>query len=79
MGLAKANELLLMGQKIDANTAVQWNICSSMVDCSGNPTNDPFHPGSIGVQVCQRLEEKLFSLPLGKETSVVSSFLFFFF
>jgi len=77
MGLAKANELLLLGQKIDANTAVQWNICSSILDCSNHPTNDPFHPDSIGIQVCQRLEEKLFSLPLGNETSVVSNLLFF--
>lgn len=76
MGLAKANELLLLGQKIDASTAVQWNICSRILECSSNPANDPFHPNGIGVQVCQRIENHLLSLTLGKETSLVSYLIF---
>ena len=71
MGLAKANELLLLGQKIDADTAVNWNICSKIIDtCSNN--GDPFDICSIGSLVCKRIDEQLLSLPVGDETSKVS-------
>jgi hypothetical protein len=49
MGLAKANELLVLRKKIDAETPVDWNICFRIVedvDLSG----DLFHP-KIG-QIC---------------------------
>ena len=70
MGLAKANELLLLGQKIDANTAVQCNICSKILSHVSSD-GDPFHFDSIGLKVCDHIEQSILSLPLGKETSKV--------
>jgi peroxisomal 3,2-trans-enoyl-CoA isomerase len=68
MGLSKANELLLMGKKIDALTAVQWNLCSQIVrgvDVSGNP----FHTESLASKMCRELDERLLSLPSGERTA----------
>lgn len=71
IGLAKANELLLLGQKIDANTAVQWNICSKVIENSNSSIDDPFHSSSIGIQVCEHIEKNLLSYPFGKESSTI--------
>eukprot|EP00541_Cyclophora_tenuis_P006338 CAMPEP_0116573678 /NCGR_PEP_ID=MMETSP0397-20121206/18930_1 /TAXON_ID=216820 /ORGANISM="Cyclophora tenuis, Strain ECT3854" /LENGTH=243 /DNA_ID=CAMNT_0004102275 /DNA_START=23 /DNA_END=751 /DNA_ORIENTATION=+ len=71
IGLSKANELLLLGKKIDAKTALDWNICSQIVggcDQSGNP----FHENSLASVACQQLDRHLLSLPLGGKTSQVS-------
>ena len=69
-GLSKAYELLLLGAKIDANTAERWNLCSSIIDTSENIT-DPFHSQSLAIKVCNRIEKNLCSLPLFGETSNV--------
>jgi len=71
MGLAKANELLLLGRKIDAQTAVEWNICSRILPYESTNT---FEHHSLGSQVCEIIEKELLSLPLGSATAEVSSF-----
>ena len=38
MGISKANELLLLGRKIDATTALNWNIVSRVVDIADYTT-----------------------------------------
>jgi enoyl-CoA hydratase/carnithine racemase len=67
MGLAKANELLLLGKKIDAETAVKWNISSRVVPC--NQEGDPFHPQSLASLMADELNQRLLSLPLGERTA----------
>ena len=69
MGLSKANEMLLLGKKIDADTAVNWNICSQVV--SGTNTEDPFHHGSLANHMARELDEQLLKLPLGDRTGQV--------
>ena len=66
MGVAKANELLLLGRKIDAKTALEWNICSRVVE--GCDMDDPFDPKSLASKLCTELDRKLLSLPLGDRT-----------
>lgn len=70
MGMAKTNELLLLGRKIDAPTAVNWNICSRILTNSqDNDVVDPFAPNSVASQLTQELERLLFALPHGPLTS----------
>ena len=71
MGISKANELLLLGQKIDAKRAVEFNICSKIMDCN-NTSNNPFCESSIGNKVCQMIDDQLLSLPLADKSSKVS-------
>ena len=66
-GLSKANELLLLGKKIDADTALNWNICSKVVNIEG--AIDPFHTNSLASKMCTEIDKKLLSLPLGERTS----------
>jgi len=73
-GLSKANELLLLGRKIDAQTALDWNIASRVVPCDNNDgdaaqNEDPFQPGSLGSKLCHELDRRLLSLPLGNKTA----------
>ena len=68
MGLSKANELLLLGKKIDATTALNWNICSQIVR-DADTSGDPFHPQSLASQMCQELDKRLLSLPNGDKTA----------
>ena len=68
MGLAKANELLLLGKKIDARTALGWNLCSRIVE-DVDSSGDPFHPNSLASQMCHEIDRSLLSLPLGETTS----------
>ena len=68
MGLAKANELLLLGKRIDARTAVDWNICSRIVG-KVDESGDPFHPNSLASVMCDELDKQLLSLPLGSKTA----------
>jgi enoyl-CoA hydratase/carnithine racemase len=68
MGLPKANEMLLLGKKIDAKTAVDWNISSRVVqdvDLSG----DPCHPKSLASFMCNEINSLLLSLPMGDKTA----------
>jgi peroxisomal 3,2-trans-enoyl-CoA isomerase len=70
MGIAKANELLMLSKKIDAETALQWNLCSRIVndcDTSGNP----FHPNSLGSYMSREIDEQLLRLPRGVQTAKV--------
>mmetsp|Transcript_388 Transcript_388/g.659 ORF Transcript_388/g.659 Transcript_388/m.659 type:complete len:287 (-) Transcript_388:166-1026(-) len=70
MGLAKANDLLLLGKKIDATKAVDWNICSEVVaDCDNS--GDPFHKNSLASKISKDIDERLLSLPLGDKTSQI--------
>ena len=65
-GLSKANELLLLGRRIDAATALQWNICSRVV---GSSHPDPFDENSLGSRMCHEIDRELLSLPLGDQTA----------
>lgn len=68
MGLAKANELLLMGKQIDAEQAVSYNIVAGIIkDCEW--TLDPFSVYSIASFVCKDIDERLLSLCHGEKTS----------
>jgi enoyl-CoA hydratase/carnithine racemase len=72
MGLSKANEMLLLGKKVDAKTAMDWNICSQVVPSRGNDaTSDPFADDSLASYMCQELEKRLLSLPLSDATAQV--------
>jgi len=68
MGLPKANEFFLLGKKIDAATAVDWNLCSRVVE-NVDQSGDPFHPQSLANQMCDEIDERLLSLPLGEKTA----------
>lgn len=69
MGLSKANEILLLGKRIDAQKALDWGICSQVVtDCD---CNDPFNPNSLASKMCQELDKRLLSLPNGPATAQV--------
>ena len=67
MGLAKANELLLLGKQIDAQKAYDWNLCSQVVP--DRTSNDPFHPSSLAMYACEQLEQHLLGLPQSARTS----------
>ena len=67
-GLSKANELLLLGKKIDARTALDWNICSQVV-ADKDVSDDPFGPDSLASRMCNEIDRKLLSLPLGDKTA----------
>ena len=70
MGLAKANELLMLSKKVDAETALQWNLCSRILEnCDKN--GDPFHPNSLGNTMSRIIDEQLFGLPRGEQTAKV--------
>jgi enoyl-CoA hydratase/carnithine racemase len=70
MGLSKANELLLLGKRIDANKALNWNLCSEVVtDCDAS--GDPFHTNSLASRMCKEIDHRLLSLPLGDTTADV--------
>lgn len=58
--------MLLLGKKIDAQTAVQWNICSRLIP--GTNTQDPFHSNSLATHMANEIYERLLSLPFGNET-----------
>jgi Delta3-Delta2-enoyl-CoA isomerase len=69
-GLSKANELLLLGKKINAREALDWNICSQVVEGKeGMSDLDPFDAGSLGSRMCQQIDRNLLSLPLGDRTA----------
>jgi peroxisomal 3,2-trans-enoyl-CoA isomerase len=71
MGLSKANELLLLGKKIDAATAFNYNIASRVVDQSTNPNDKTSFDSTNNVveNLCTELDRSLLSLPLGARTS----------
>ena len=68
-GLAKANEMLLLGKKIDAQTSVDWNICSNVVSIPTKGIDDPFCKESLASRMCYEIDKKLLSLPLGNQTA----------
>jgi enoyl-CoA hydratase/carnithine racemase len=75
MGLAKANELLMLGRELDARTALEWNVCSKIVSTTGDDGDgcaaaaNPFHPSSVASVMAGEIESKLLSLPHGLRTS----------
>ena len=71
MGLSKANEMLLLGKKIDAKTAMEWNICSQVLSSREYDNLNPFAKNSIASHVSQELDDRLLSLPLGDATAEV--------
>ena len=71
MGLSKANELLLLGKRINAKTALDYGICSQVVTKRDTTSGDPFHPSSLASYMCDELDKRLLSLPNGKETAQV--------
>ena len=73
MGLQHANEMLLLGEKIDAKKAIEYNLCMKIIyDCNEDCV-DAFAKDSIGMKVCQEIDEKLLSLPSSEHTSRVST------
>lgn len=73
MGLSCANEMLILGEKIDARKAVQNGLCVGIIEgCDCSSGGDAFVPNSIGRKVCDRIDEKLFSLPNSGNTAKVS-------
>jgi peroxisomal 3,2-trans-enoyl-CoA isomerase len=69
MGLARTNELLMLGNKIDADTAYSWGICSRIVDVNINDVDrDPFHPTSLATMMATEIENQLLTLPRSKRT-----------
>lgn len=71
MGLSKANELLLLGKRIDAKTAQDWGICSQVISDCEKESGDPFHPNSLASRMCKELDKRLLSLPNGQATAEV--------
>jgi peroxisomal 3,2-trans-enoyl-CoA isomerase len=68
IGLAKANEMLLLAREINANTAVDWGISSRIVpNC--DDSGDPFHPNSLASRLCSEIDERLLQLPKGRQTA----------
>jgi peroxisomal 3,2-trans-enoyl-CoA isomerase len=69
MGLACANEMLILGEKINAQKAVSNHLCIKIVEECSHECTDAFAPDSIGRMVCQILVDKLFSLPSSEATA----------
>lgn len=68
MGLPRANELLLMGRKIDAERATSDKLVSDIIkNC--NRSGDAFADDSIGVKVSCDIDDRLLSLPHGEKTA----------
>lgn len=70
MGLSNANQLLLLGKKIDAEKAVRCHICSDVVE-GYNKDGDAFSEFSIGSKLCVEIDSKLLSLSQGEKTSKI--------
>lgn len=75
MGQAKANELLILGRKINAETAVDWNICSRIILEHEENEKPLLGSRTIGDKVCSMIDLELFSLSSGSNTSKVRSLL----
>ena len=73
MGMGCANELLLLGEKIDAEKAVSYRLCNGIIHGCNHRCKDAFASDSIASMVCQDLDRKLLSLPCGEKTSRVST------
>ena len=71
MGLSKANEMLLLGKKIDAKTAVEWNICSRVLSSKEFDDVNPFAKNSLANNICRELDKRILSLPRGDVTAEV--------
>lgn len=71
MGLSKANELLLLGKRINAQKALAWGICSQVISDCDKESGDPFHPNSLASRMSQELDKRLLSLPNGAATAQV--------
>lgn len=71
MGLACANEMLLLGEKIDAKRAVDNKLCIRIIDDCQQDCEDAFSEDSIGFRVCQEIDQKLFSLPCSQNTAKI--------
>jgi len=74
MGMSNANELLLLGKKINAERAVLDRIVSGIVDVnitnsSAKDDSNAFASESIGSKVCQELDERLFQLCHGDKSA----------
>ncbi|CAB9507104.1 CoA delta isomerase 2, mitochondrial [Seminavis robusta] len=71
MGLSKANEILLLGKRVDAKTALDWGICSQVITDCDLSSGDPFHPNSLASRMCQDIDKRLLSLTNGPATAQV--------
>jgi enoyl-CoA hydratase/carnithine racemase len=70
MGVARANNLLLMGKQINANEALSDKLVTEIVrNCIQN--GNPFDERSIGYKVCNDLDNQLLSLTHGDKTAKV--------
>lgn len=70
MGLSKANEMLLLGKRISAQTAYEYNICSQLHTIEKDSSRDPFGLDSLASKLSHELHASLLSsLPLGDKTA----------
>ena len=61
---------MLLGRKIDAQTVVDWNICSRLVETADDTGDDPFaSTNTLAGLLCEQLDHNLLSLPLGNQTA----------
>jgi peroxisomal 3,2-trans-enoyl-CoA isomerase len=70
MGLPRANELLLMGKKINAERAYSDKLVSGIIKDCGQ-SGDAFADDSIGVRVSCDIDDCLLSLSHGEKTAKV--------
>jgi enoyl-CoA hydratase/carnithine racemase len=71
MGMVCANEMLLLGEKIDANKAISKGLCIGLLDGCNDDCDDAFTSDSIGWKACEEIDKKLLSLPSGGKTAKV--------
>lgn len=71
MGVMRANQMLCMGEKINANQALECKLLTGIME-GCDKSGDPFVDESIGVKVCKKINDQLLSLPHGGKTARVS-------
>jgi enoyl-CoA hydratase/carnithine racemase len=68
MGLAKANEMLLLSWELNARTNVHWGASSRVIpDC--DDSCNPFHANSLASHLYAEIDERLLQLPKGQQTA----------
>ena len=71
MGLLAANEMLLMGEKVNASKAVSNRLCTRVMEDCNQCCEDAFSVESIGWKACEEIDNKLLDLPSGNQTAKI--------
>ncbi len=66
-----ANEMLLMGEKIDASKAVSNHLCTRIMEDCNHCCESAFSIDSIGSKAVEEIDNKLLSLPSGDKTAKI--------